>query len=59
MEGRDGAEGEAAVDGALERGEWLVLERVSDRTLMHSEHGDVEVMVSLNVCDQDEIVWVW
>jgi hypothetical protein len=59
VEGRDGAEGEAAVDGALERGEWLVLERVPDRTLMHSEHGDGEVMVSLNVCDQDEIVWVW
>jgi hypothetical protein len=47
------------MDGALERGEWLVLERVPDRTLMHSEHGDVEAMVSLNVCDQDEIVWVW
>jgi hypothetical protein len=59
VQGGNGAEGEAAMDGALERGEWLVLERVPDRTLMHSEHGDVEAMVSLNVCDQDEIVWVW
>jgi hypothetical protein len=59
VQGGDGAKGEAAVDGALGRGERLVLERVPDRTLMHSEHGDVEAMVSLNVCDQDEIVWVW
>jgi hypothetical protein len=40
VQGGNGAEGEAAVDGALGRGERVVLERVPDLTLIHSEHGD-------------------